>query len=333
MPEPRGPDILTAASKQLGLDSCSLAGSAFLLGHPRHFGSIHAMASGSACPLKPDLVERVLERLGVGWIAVPSIGTLRRLYAAWCERVPFDNIQKLIHVASLADTPLPGGEPNEYFESWLRHGTGGTCWAGSEALRALLLAVGFHAERALGTMLVAPSLPPNHGSVRVWIDGNHYLLDSAILHHEPLQLLDDDSTEITNPAWGVRCYRRDDFWHLWWRPLHTPAGIECRFDAFGTSAADFNRYYEVTRGWSPFNYQVCARRLRGDEVIGLAFGKFIVLGADGTATVTPVDQIERTRVLREEFCLSEEIIAVLPVDRPTPPPPGTRTAAAASITG
>jgi arylamine N-acetyltransferase len=290
------------------------------------------MAFGSECRLEPHLVERVLERLHVEWIAVPSLGMLRRIYAAWCERIPFDNIQKLIHVSSLAESPLPGGDANEYFESWLKHGTGGTCWAGSEALRALLLTLGFHAERALGTMLVAPDLPPNHGSVRVWIDGNDYLLDTSILHHEPLQLVENRTTEISNPAWRVRCYQREGFWHLWWRPLHTPAGIECRFDGFGTSAADFYHYYEATRGWSPFNYQVCARRVRGDEVIGLAFGKRIILRADGSVTATQVDDAERTRTLREDFGLSEEIIAALPADRPTPPPPGSRTAAA-SITG
>jgi hypothetical protein len=47
---------------------------------------------------------------------------------------------------------------------------------------------------------------------------------------------------------------------------------------------------------------------------------------------TPVDDRKRVRVLTEEFGMSEDIIRQLPLDRPTPPAPESRTAAAA-ITG
>jgi N-hydroxyarylamine O-acetyltransferase len=277
------------------------------------------------------LVGRVLERLEIPANPAVDLATLEAVFAAWCQRIPFDNVRKIIHVQSGDSSPLPGGEAAEFFESWLDHGTGGTCWTGSGALHALLSAMGFEAERALGTMLVAPDLPPNHGSVRVRLGDSWLLLDSSVLHHQPLLLAEDGESRIEHPAWGVRCAKRDGRWHLKWRPLHKPEGFECRFESFGNRHGDYLARYDQTRGWSPFNYQVCARRLCGDEVIGLAFGHFITLKADGRVSSIAIDDRQRVRVLTEEFGMSREIIGRLPPDRPTPPAPGSRTAAAAEV--
>ena len=110
--------------------------------------------------LSPDLLARVLARLEVD-AGAPSSELLHTIYAAWCRRVPFDNVCKLIALAEAPAGPLPGSDAPTFFESWLRYGTGGTCWAGSTALLALLRALGFEASRAVATMLVAPDLPPN----------------------------------------------------------------------------------------------------------------------------------------------------------------------------
>jgi len=288
------------------------------------------MSSGNAIPLDRPLVGRVLDRLEIPQGAEPTEESLRKLYASWCQHVPFDNVRKMIHVSSSNNIPLPGSTAGDYFQAWLDHGTGGTCWAGAGALHALLSMMGFEADRALGTMLVAPVLPPNHASVRVRLGERHFLLDTSILHHEPLPLEEDEETRIDHPAWGVACSKRGDRWHIQWRPLHKPDRFECRFEGFGIHGDDYLGRYEQTRGWSPFNYQVCARRNRGDEVIGLAFGHFITLKSDGSVESIHVDDHERRRILLDEFGLSREIVSHLPTDRPTPPPPGSRTEAAGS---
>ncbi|MEO8616900.1 MAG: arylamine N-acetyltransferase [Luteolibacter sp.] len=285
------------------------------------------MPASDAHLLERELVKRVLERLGIPLEAEPTTEGLRRVYAAWCEQVPFDNVRKMIHVHSRSTLKLPGSMAADYFKDWLHHGTGGTCWAGAGALHALLSAMGFHTERALGTMLVAPDLAPNHGSVLVRIGHENFLLDTSILHHEPLLMLKSWETCIDHPAWGIRCYDRGGRWHIQWRPLHKPDGFECRFESFGISDDEYQARYDQTRGWSPFNYQVCARRNCGDEVIGLAFGNFIKFRADGSVITTPLDDAGRRRVLIEDFGMSQEIIDLLPPDSPTPPPPGSRTAA------
>ena len=48
----------------------------------------------------------------------------------------------------------------------------------------------------------------------------------------------------------------DGRWHVRWRPLHTPIGIDCRIEYLDASAATFSEMHEGTRGWSPFNYEV-----------------------------------------------------------------------------
>jgi N-hydroxyarylamine O-acetyltransferase len=275
--------------------------------------------------LPESLIEQVLTKLGLRHRPGPSPQSLRDLYSRWGRRVPFDNVRKLIHVRAESSGPLPGSTPEDFFTAWLTHGTGGTCWAGSGALNALLTALGFHARRGIATMLAAPGLPPNHGTLMVTFGSQRYLVDTSILHDEPL-LLDDADSTVTHPAWGVRAFLREGQWHILWRPLHKTDGFECRIERFGASAEEYSRLYAATRNWSPFNYQVSARLNQTDRVTGLGFGQAVTLHSDGSVSNTPATREDRMRVLVEEIGLSEEIVSRLPEDVPTPPPPGSQSA-------
>ena len=59
-------------------------------------------------PLPSALVERVLEGLGLSEPPPPDFDGLHELYAAWCSRVPFDNLLKRIHIFEQSPAPLPG---------------------------------------------------------------------------------------------------------------------------------------------------------------------------------------------------------------------------------
>src|SRR6185437_12447986 len=278
--------------------------------------------------LPAELVERVLTRLGFTQRPEPTLENLRRLYAAWCQRVPFDNVRKLIHLRAGNTGLLPGSTAPDFFEAWLKYGTGGTCWAGAGACQALWQSLGFFAERGLATMMAAPNLPPNHGTVRVRFGDDHYLTDCSILHGEPLPLNGSaEEVRIANPAWGLRASQREGKWHLLWRPLHKVDGLECRLESFGLSATDYQERYEQTRGWGPFNFEVYARRNQPDRVTGIAFGKAIVFKPDGGVENRPISDAERRQFLIQEIGLSEEIVSKLRPDQPTTPPPGTKTAA------
>src|SRR5689334_18403724 len=132
--------------------------------------------------LPEELVERVLAGLGLDRRSEPTLEGLRKLYGTWCQKVPFDNVRKLIHVRAVNSGPLPGSTAVDFLKGWLRFGAGGTCWAGAGAFHALLVTLGFDALRGVGTMLAAPDLPPNHGTVVVNFGADQYLVDCSILH-------------------------------------------------------------------------------------------------------------------------------------------------------
>jgi len=151
-------------------------------------------SAGLNSALSEQLVERVLTKLGVAARPDPALEVLRLIYAAWCRRVPFDNVRKLIHLRAGNFGPLPGSTGEDFFEAWLKHGTGGTCWPGAGALQTLLASLGFAATRGIGTMLAAPNLPPNHGSVLL-------LIEDVGLSEEIVWQLPED-TPTPPPPWS-----------------------------------------------------------------------------------------------------------------------------------
>ena len=236
--------------------------------------------------------------------------------------MPFDNVRKLIHVRGGDPGPLPGDTTEDFFEAWLAHGCGGTCWAGNGALQALLATLGFAAERAVATMMVAPDLPPNHGSVLVTLDGERWVVDASILHGEPLPMRASRTSEIRHPAWGVTGHWVDGQFRIRWRNFLTGGEpLDCAFNEVGASGADFTRRHEMTRGWSPFNFAVCLNLLRGERRIGAAMGKLASFDEAGAIHERPVDLAERRRFLIEDVGMSEELVVQLPDDVPFQPPP------------
>ena len=81
--------------------------------------------------------------------------------------------------------------------------------------------------------------------------------------------------------------------------------------------------HDATRGWSPFNFELSARRSIGTaRLLGLGLDMRCDC-AKMRVDRTPASYKERCRILIEEVGLSEEIVAQLPDDVPTPRPPGT----------
>jgi len=281
----------------------------------------------SASPeLSPQLVERVLGTLGFSYAPTTDLAGLRALYGAWCRKVPFDNLRKRIHLHQGATGPLPGATAGDFFDAWLRYRTGGTCWPGNGALCALLVALDFPARRGIATMRADLDIPPNHGTVLVDLEGSLYVVDASILHSEPLALKEREASAVDHPAWGVRCAKRQGYWCIRWRPLHAAVGIDCRIDRLTATADEFRERYEHTRDWSPFNFELNVRLLRGESVIGLALGQRVELDAGGGIRQRNLSSDERKRVLIDELGFAEDIVDQLPPDTATPPPPGSRAA-------
>jgi N-hydroxyarylamine O-acetyltransferase len=111
-----------------------------------------AASPSQAAGLDDELRDRVLDRLGFPAAPSRDLEGLRALYGAWCASVPFDNTRKMIALRTAGGDPLPGGDARDFFESFLAHGTGGTCWPTSNALFELLRSAGFEARRVAGSM-------------------------------------------------------------------------------------------------------------------------------------------------------------------------------------
>ena len=227
--------------------------------------------------------------------------------------------------------PLPGDDPAEFLAAWLTYGTGGTCWAGNGALCTVLVSLGFAAARGLSTMLSSPHAPPNHGTVLVTCEETCYVVDASILHSAPLPLHASAPTGVAHPAWGVHCRKHEGTWYIRWRPLHMLDGMDCRLEHLQVPRDAFRERHEHTRAWSPFNYELYARAIRGEAVVGVARGQRVELASTGGVGHTPLAGDDRLRVLVDELGMHEEIVQQLPLDTPTPPPPGSRTAQAAAV--
>ena len=207
--------------------------------------------------LPSDLAGRVLDRLGFPHPPPLDFSGLAALYRAWCMRVPFDNTRKMIALRRGADAPLPGAHAEEFLDYWLAHGTGGTCWPSSNALCSLLQAAGFSARRVTASMRDVGV--PNHASTIVCVDDHDWLVDSSMLLNAPLPL-GPDVFMRRDPVWPAEVESSNGGYLIWW---HTPPGAEyfpCRLRTDPAQSQEYLDGYERSRGRSPFNQRLYARR-------------------------------------------------------------------------
>lgn len=273
--------------------------------------------------LPTGLVDAVLERLGVAAPA-PDAAGLARVYAAWCEAVPFDNVLKRLCLAERWPGRLPGSRAIDFFRDWLEYRTGGTCWAGNGALFALLAALGFEVARGAATMLSAPDTPgPNHGTVVVRLGEERFVVDASILSGAPLRLPAAGEPAPPAPRALPAMQRVDGRPAILWRTVRAPDGFLCRIDRVGLDAGEWDALHQLTAGWSPFNYATSARLNRGGRAIGYGAGQIFRLAPDGGFEAEPADREAMIGFLVGELAIDESVARRLPADREVPPrPPG-----------
>jgi N-hydroxyarylamine O-acetyltransferase len=266
--------------------------------------------------LAPATTEAVLEKLGLSDRPEPDRDGLDTLYLAWCRAVPFDNLVKRIHLGGGSAAPFPNGDPDWFLRSFVRDGTGGTCWPGSGGLHALLTALGFDARRGSGAMYDNLSGPIHtHGTVIVRIDGVDHWVDSSMLTNGPLPLTRGVETRRPDPVSPVRAEPVDELWRVWWTGAGDAAEIGCLLLDDDVTAEHFLVRYEASRGMSPFNTRVYATRNTADARVTIGGMTRYERTAAGITSAELVDR-DRDRVLVEEFGFSEEIVAQLPPDDP-----------------
>jgi len=278
--------------------------------------------------LPSALALKVLGRLGLSSPLAPTTDGLTAVYAAWCARVPFDNVRKLTALHGDAPGPLPGMDAEGFFEAWLAHGCGATCWPSSNALHELLLALGFDCKRVKGSMRDCERI--NHGSVVVRIEQTNWLVDSSMLTHAPLPLADGAFIR-RHPVHDQEVEAQGEDYVIW--NDFPPTGfMPCRILAGSPSWEEYRERYEGSREISPFNRRVYARRATADQVSVLSGTSFFQRKKEGLVR-RELASGEISACLAEHFGLSQALIDAwkasgaaainleLPPANAPPPPP------------
>jgi|TARA_Y100000031_G_C8204749_1_gene378071 arylamine N-acetyltransferase len=272
--------------------------------------------------LSPELLARILGKLELTERPARDLAGLNRLYAAYCGQVPNDNIQKRIWLTGKQTDAVTGGDPVEFFENWLTHGTGGTCFPAGGGLCALLRALGFNAKHFSGSvMMEGIEQGANHGSVLVALEGTDYLVDAQHASFTALPIIPGQPSSTGNgihdihsvPVAGgfeLQCYPGSNRWD----PLRI------RFDP-ENGVVDHNfflAHYALSalreRNRSPYNDALFICRRFPDAIVIIGHGNKIVVSSDNTVTKSAITIAERNRILIEELGISEEVTRAIPPD-------------------
>lgn len=264
-----------------------------------------------------ELSEAVLQRLGFSEVIAPDRLGLEAVYRAWCRSVPFDNLVKRIDLAT-GTTPFRNDEPVAFFDLWLRHGCGGTCWPSSRALGALLATLGFDTRLASAAMrddLAGPV--PSHGTVIIAFGRELWWVDSSMLTDVPVPLIPGSSTRVDHPLRPIDVEPVADRWRVHWRGGAMDGVLGCLLLDPDVDTAFYSTRYEASRSWSPFNAATYVTTNRDDHVASVAMGRHIVLDADGYHASEPLEPDQQRRLLVEEFGYSEALVDAVPADDPS----------------
>jgi len=254
--------------------------------------------------LSKELQTKILSRLEFNGPVSPDIHTLQRLYSSWCLNVPFDNMRKMISLKSGSKESLPGLDAPEFFENWLEYGCGATCWPMANALRELLVSVGFDARRIAGYMMDLGVL--NHGSLKVFIDGKYYIVEAALLLNQILPL--DGNTFInTDPVYTFELEKDGESYLLWLLSPVTKEYFYCRIVCSTVGFPFFDERYEASRERSVFNQSLYARRNYPDKYIIVRGNTYFSKTASGLEQ-RELSKDEVCLALRDDIGISEKLI-------------------------
>lgn len=256
-------------------------------------------AAGDAiddAPLPPALRDAVCARLGVA-IAPPSLAFLNAVYGAWCLRIPFDNVRKLIALREGYTAPLPGTHAVDFFAHWLAHGTGGTCWSSSNALHMLLGALGFTTRRIAGSMRDLGYI--THGSTVVTVEGRDWLVDSSALTQRPVPIFTGPYLD-PDPAFATTWASDGDTHLLHFGGAPGPEHTVCRFMIDPIDYPFLCGAHERSTTIGRFNELTYARRNVADGFLVLWAAVRYHRTAHGT-DVRPLDRDALRQVLADDF--------------------------------
>lgn len=271
-----------------------------------------------------NIFNRVLAKLGISSRVPLDLAGLARVYKTYSVHIPNDNIQKRIWLVGDRTKPPAGGDPLEFFEKWLEHGTGGTCFPANGALCALLRAMGFNAQRFSGAVLLEGlEHDSNHGTVIVKIEGIDYLVDAQLASFAPLPLIAGQFASTGQGIHDIDAVPNGEGFDVSWfpgfnreRPMIMRPNLTMGAVDHAYFLAQFALSASRDRRRSPFNEALfVGRHMRGSTLIVSRNNK-VVITPDNVALKTEITVFERARILVEEFELSKRVVDAIPPDEP-----------------
>jgi arylamine N-acetyltransferase len=279
-------------------------------------------ATAAEPTLPEQLFERVLSKLGLTEQPGPDLVGLNTLCAAFSGNVSNDNIQKRIWFAGEQTTPVTGGNPIEFFENWLAHGTGGTCYPINNAIYTLVRSLGFDARRIAGSNVVEGfDTDANHGSMLITLERIDYLVDAQFAAFKALPLMPGQAASTGKGIHDIEAVPDEDGFHVLWYAGHNREqpirfNLTPKYDP--VDYAIFLTLYErsTSNNRSPFNESLYISRHFSDSILTVGRNNKIAVASDNSVTTTELTEEERQKVLIEEFGISEETVNSLPPDVP-----------------
>lgn len=279
----------------------------------------------SAAPepkLSSKILTRILTKLDLLERPARYLAGLNRIYSTYCGHVPNDNIQKRIWLTEKQTGPVTGGDPIEFFENWLAHGTGGTCFPASEGLYALLRALGFDAKRVSGSVIMEGiEREANHGSLLVRLEGGDYLVDPQHASFSALPIIPGQPSSTGDGIHDIRAIPVAGGFELQSFPgSNRQEPLRIRFDLENCLVDHdfFLAHYAMSalreRNRSPFNDALFICRRFPNSIVIVGRGNRMEVSSDNAVTKSEITIDERNRILVEELGISKEITKAIPPD-------------------
>jgi hypothetical protein len=140
-------------------------------------------------------VDRILHHLGVEK-QTPSAVLLNALMASYVQRVPWETASRIVRRSDVADTAQCPRWPDEFWDTALARGTGGTCFESNYAFFSLLRELGFKGYLTINNMGDTVGC---HTACIIEADGERWLVDAGLPLHVPVPLDADKTTEAVSP--------------------------------------------------------------------------------------------------------------------------------------
>jgi len=273
--------------------------------------------------LSDALMDQIREKIGLDDDVPLTLAGLTDIYETWCQKVPFCSTLKRVHIATNAEGAFPATHAEDFFDAYLAHGTGGTCFSTGEAFYQFLRKLGFDVRRVAGTMLDFPLPGPNHGSVVATIDGIDYMVDPFFGSEIPLPLHGAASEAIKSESRQVKFLADTDdhAWIILWRFPFGTTWMRCGMEDehLDVPHSFFDERYQASGGPnSAFNTGLYISIHDGPATHAIYKNFYHIRRPDQPLESRPIDLAERNALLKDVFKFSDEMIALLPPDEPEP---------------